>query len=192
MQQGRFIDTYNNLTLKTVSILEWTAEHCNQARYLLKTDDDMFINFPVMLRILNERKHQKRAIVGEVVRHMRPVRNETSKHYVSLTQYKEDKLPVFNAGCAYVITGDLIEEMYKAALEGIFFKLEDVYITGMVAPKLKVTHLNYPEFWNRRVVLKKCVVQRLATVQMKVKPDEEMFELWGELTNNSVICSYHN
>lgn len=41
---ANFIDSYDNLTLKTMSMLEWMKDYCNQSEYLLKTDDDMFIN----------------------------------------------------------------------------------------------------------------------------------------------------
>ena len=37
------LDTYNNLTLKTLAAFDWMLTQCPQAEYLLKTDDDMFI-----------------------------------------------------------------------------------------------------------------------------------------------------
>lgn len=153
----------------------------------------MFINLPVLLGILRERKRQKRAIIGEVVRDMKPVRIKALKHYVSHSQFKGEVLPMFTAGCAYVITGDLVHGLFKASLEKHFLKLEDVYITGMIARELKVTYLNQPEFWNRRVVPpQKCAIQRLATVQLEKKPENETFELWREVTDHSIVCAYKN
>ena len=37
------VDSYNNLTLKTLAAFDWMQTFCPQAEYLLKTDDDMFI-----------------------------------------------------------------------------------------------------------------------------------------------------
>ena len=37
------VDSYNNLTLKTLAAFDWMQTYCKQAEYLLKTDDDMFI-----------------------------------------------------------------------------------------------------------------------------------------------------
>ena len=37
-------DTYHNLTLKTVMGLKWTSIFCPQARFVMKTDDDIFVN----------------------------------------------------------------------------------------------------------------------------------------------------
>uniref|UniRef100_A0A6P7GZT9 Hexosyltransferase n=1 Tax=Diabrotica virgifera virgifera TaxID=50390 RepID=A0A6P7GZT9_DIAVI len=46
--QGNFIDNYRNLTYKHVMVLKYFVYHCPQAKYLLKTDDDVFINWPSM------------------------------------------------------------------------------------------------------------------------------------------------
>ena len=37
------LDSYNNLTLKTLAAFDWMLTFCPQTEYLLKTDDDMFI-----------------------------------------------------------------------------------------------------------------------------------------------------
>lgn len=47
-------DTYTNLTLKSIAALEWIREYCPTARYLLKTDDDMFIDIRRLLRFIDK------------------------------------------------------------------------------------------------------------------------------------------
>lgn len=47
-------DTYTNLTLKSISALEWTRQYCPWALYLLKTDDDMFIDVRRLLRFIGK------------------------------------------------------------------------------------------------------------------------------------------
>lgn len=39
-----FLDTYNNLTLKTIMAFRWVTEFCPNARYIMKTDMDAFTN----------------------------------------------------------------------------------------------------------------------------------------------------
>ncbi|XP_016118684.1 beta-1,3-galactosyltransferase 1-like, partial [Sinocyclocheilus grahami] len=39
-----FIDSYHNLTLKTLMGMRWVATFCNQAKYVMKTDSDIFVN----------------------------------------------------------------------------------------------------------------------------------------------------
>ncbi|CAG0905609.1 unnamed protein product, partial [Cyprideis torosa] len=47
--QERNVDSYQNLTLKTQSLLDWTMAYCPNAQFLLKTDDDMYINIKNLL-----------------------------------------------------------------------------------------------------------------------------------------------
>lgn len=47
--QATFLDTYRNLTLKTLSGLNWADKHCPTAQYILKTDDDVFVNVPELV-----------------------------------------------------------------------------------------------------------------------------------------------
>lgn len=47
-------DTYTNLTLKSIAALEWTRQYCPWAKYLLKTDDDMFIDIRRLLRFIDK------------------------------------------------------------------------------------------------------------------------------------------
>ena len=52
-------DTYTNLTLKTVMGLKWGAIFCPQAKYVMKTDDDIFINVPLLHRALQEERFER-------------------------------------------------------------------------------------------------------------------------------------
>lgn len=53
--QAAFQDSYRNLTLKTLSGLSWADKHCPRARYILKTDDDVFVNVPELVSELVRR-----------------------------------------------------------------------------------------------------------------------------------------
>lgn len=44
--QGNFIDSYRNMTYKHVTALKWLTYYCPNAKYMLKTDDDIFANTP--------------------------------------------------------------------------------------------------------------------------------------------------
>ncbi len=50
------IDSYDNLTLKTMATLEWIDTYCNKSKYILKTDDDMFIHVPNLLKFIRRIK----------------------------------------------------------------------------------------------------------------------------------------
>ena len=41
---GDFLDTYHNLSYKSIMGKLWVSEFCEQADFVVKTDDDMFID----------------------------------------------------------------------------------------------------------------------------------------------------
>ncbi|CAL4058828.1 unnamed protein product [Meganyctiphanes norvegica] len=45
-QATHFQDSYQNLTLKTLLMLQWSHQHCQKAQHILKIDDDVFLNAP--------------------------------------------------------------------------------------------------------------------------------------------------
>ncbi|XP_062584789.1 beta-1,3-galactosyltransferase 5-like [Saccostrea cucullata] len=123
-------ETYENLLWKSTAILRWVSRYCFRVRYLLKIDDDMFLNLP---RLLNElEKHSyTNTILGCKVSHSSPFRYPYSKWVVSREQYHKDYFPDYIAGTAYLITGDIIQKLYLATQKVPYFKFEDVYITGL-------------------------------------------------------------
>ncbi|XP_066962296.1 beta-1,3-galactosyltransferase 5-like [Macrobrachium rosenbergii] len=42
--QYDFIDSYNNLTYKTMSLLKWVVDRCPQVPFIAKIDDDVVVN----------------------------------------------------------------------------------------------------------------------------------------------------
>jgi hypothetical protein len=60
---GPFLDSYRNLTYKHVMALKWVHYHCPEARYVLKSDDDVFVHTPALQRLIaNGTFHKENAI----------------------------------------------------------------------------------------------------------------------------------
>jgi hypothetical protein len=51
LQEG-FIDTYANLTVKSLMLLKWFSQECHKVPYVLKTDDDMYINLKQLFQLV--------------------------------------------------------------------------------------------------------------------------------------------
>lgn len=168
-------------------MLEWTMLNCNETKFLLKTDDDMFINFPVLLALLGRYANKENVIIGKVAKRWQPIRNKKSYYYVSPGEFNEKYYPDFTTGPAYVMTNDVIGRIYNASMNGVFFKLEDVYLTGVVARNVSVTRVSRPEFYNSRPKkVDACTVKKYAAVHM-LKPEEVMM-LWSSLFGDSLKC----
>ena len=184
--RGRFIDSYTNLTLKTISMLEWVDTYCSEVRFVLKTDDDMFINVPRLMAFVNKHKLFKNVIFGKVAKKWKPVRAKSSKYFVSKLQYPGVFYPDFCTGPAYLMSNDVVNKLYEGALNESFLKLEDVFATGIVASKLGIKRLLANEFFNRKISYTPCNVQRGISIHM-VKYGEQ-FDLWKKLLDGKTKC----
>lgn len=184
--RGRFVDSYNNLTLKTISMLEWVDQNCPKASFVLKTDDDMFINVPKLLQFTEKKHADKRTIYGRLAKKWKPIRNKKSKYYVSLEQYKPAIFPQFTTGPAYLMTTDCVTDLYNKALNLTYLKLEDVYTTGIVAQEVNVKRILVNEFLNRRIAFNACNIKKSISLHM-IKPPEQ-FDLWKKLLDTTVKC----
>ena len=136
--QGDFVDSYHNMTLKSLFGLKIVSELCKEARYLLKSDDDMFINLPVLLRRL-DKNPLKRSIMGARMRRTKPWR--TGKWSVTYDEFPFEFFPPYIHGSSYVISSDVIRQLYEASHYVPWIPLEDVYISGILGRIVGVHHV---------------------------------------------------
>ncbi|KAI8431476.1 hypothetical protein MSG28_015992 [Choristoneura fumiferana] len=186
--EGRSVDSYSNLTLKTLSMLEWAATYCPRAPRLLKTDDDMFINVGRLLRFADapQRRNASGTVWGKVARRSRPARAPHSKYFVPPAQFPGAVFPDFATGPAYLVTADAARRLLAAAPAQRYLRLEDVFVTGVLAARLGVRRVHAPEFYNKRVAPHPCAVQRGLAIHM-VRYHEQ-FDLWRKLQDGKTKC----
>jgi beta-1,3-galactosyltransferase 1 len=78
--EERFIDSYNNLTLKSVVMLKLVSSYCaNSTKYLLKIDDDMFVNMHLIVKMLMDRNTTTGLLMGKLICGARPIKDTNSK-----------------------------------------------------------------------------------------------------------------
>ncbi|XP_041452276.1 beta-1,3-galactosyltransferase 5-like [Drosophila obscura] len=185
MIRGNFIDSYLNLTLKTISMLEWVDTHCPRVKYILKTDDDMFINVPKLLDFIDEHK-DKRTIYGRLAEEQEPERNRGSKYFVPYHQFRGAEFPKYTTGGAYLLTGDIVHELYMESLNMYYVQLEDVFTTGIVAQSLKIRRVQADEFRNVRTTFNACYIRSVISVN-KLEVHEQYY-LWRKMLDPSIKC----
>ncbi|CAK9293522.1 unnamed protein product [Gordionus sp. m RMFG-2023] len=57
--QGDFLDSYQNLTYKMIMGFKWIASRCSKADYVLKMDDDIYVDIFKLYLIINKVNHLK-------------------------------------------------------------------------------------------------------------------------------------
>ncbi|XP_069775722.1 beta-1,3-galactosyltransferase 9 [Narcine bancroftii] len=136
--QGRFADTYLNLTLKTLMVLRWATTYCPTARFLLKSDDDVFINLPALVEHLSHRDAAFQDLyLGRVHSNVPVDRDPSSLSYVSESAYPGRTFPPYCSGTAYVLSADVAHKVYVAARSMPLLNIEDVFV-GICAAKVGV------------------------------------------------------
>ncbi|KAG8147319.1 hypothetical protein E2320_022448 [Naja naja] len=142
--QAPFADTYTNLTLKTLAMLGWATTRCPTARFLLKANDDMFLNLPALVRHLQQLAGPPAAYLGYVYSHVAPIHNPHSRHYVPTLLYPEPAFPPYCVGSAYILSAPAAAAVLGAARLLPMLPVEDVFV-GLcthhagIAPR----HLNH-------------------------------------------------
>ncbi|KAJ7365035.1 hypothetical protein OS493_007676 [Desmophyllum pertusum] len=134
-----YFDHYWNQTLKIQMGFEWATRYCKFS-FLLKVDDDVFVNSAGLLSFLSKPTTPKENLyTGE--RRINPPADRARKWKVTIDEYKEKRYPDFCPGFGFVLSHDVVVKFLKAFSIVPFFRLDDVYV-GMLANKtgIKIIH----------------------------------------------------
>ncbi|MCL4151711.1 UNVERIFIED_CONTAM: hypothetical protein GTU68_048778 [Idotea baltica] len=179
-----FIDSYTNLTLKSLFILKWIEMKCPQVKYVMKTDDDMFINIPNLKKSLEDPKLPSPLLMGNLICNAHPIKNRWSKWY-SPSYMFSGKYPNYVSGTAYVFSGNMAKKLLEAAIQTPYFHLEDVYLTGICAQKLGLKAINCKGFSYLKRALNPCIYKDIISAhEVSIK---EMKKIWNMLHNQSIL-----
>lgn len=135
--QGAFADTYANLNRKTLLLLRWAAARCPAAPFLLKADDDVFVNLPALTSHLASLRPPGPLYLGRVHWWVRPDRDPRSRHHVPSALYPAAAFPLYCSGTAYVLSRAAVAAVLAAAPFVPFVAPEDVWV-GLCAQRAGV------------------------------------------------------
>jgi hypothetical protein len=133
--QEDFQDSYKNLTYKGIMSLKWASEYCSNAKYYMKTDDDVTLNlFTLLINLKKLKKNVSKSVICQVNLEgaMKVIRNPKSKWYLSSKDYKYKYFKTYCAGLAYIITFDLIRTMLSLSYHVRFIWIDDFFMSGIL------------------------------------------------------------
>ena len=142
-----FLDTYRNLTVKSLTGLYWARTYCAGAPFILKTDDDVYFNVSGLLGMLPSMAHGT-AILGAL--NPRAAVMRYGQWRVDAEQLPDEYYPPYCAGCAYLLRTEAARTIMSSFHTVPILPIEDVYVTGMVAKKTGLRCADHPLFphWN--------------------------------------------
>ncbi|XP_067676391.1 beta-1,3-galactosyltransferase 5-like [Haliotis asinina] len=158
--QGRFLDTYRNLTYKAVMGLKWISHNCRNVRNVVKIDDDVYMDLDNFFSHIYHNINSTNHILCRVLYSRHAVKvNRRGKWAVQKYQFRHyDTFPVdFCSGFAVTMTGSMIPALYKASLLVPIFWVDDVFMYGMVRGFIVTLDNLNPEFYKlKRNEILKC------------------------------------
>lgn len=141
--QGSFTDAYHNMTYKHIMAFKWFIYNCPKVRYVVKTDDDVFVNSIYLLEYLETKADQQNLLFCLKTEYIRIKRTYRSKWRVSPREYPGVYYPPYCPGFSIIYSADVVWKLYIEAQRTKYFWIDDVHVTGTLAQKanLTITHM---------------------------------------------------
>uniref|UniRef100_A0A8C8VHC3 Hexosyltransferase n=1 Tax=Pelusios castaneus TaxID=367368 RepID=A0A8C8VHC3_9SAUR len=171
---GNYQDTYRNLTLKVMHGFKWGAERCRPS-YILKTDDDCFVNTDRLPQFLLEHNTIKTGLYAGSLfsREKRQViREPSSKWFVSRQDYRPDEYPPYASGIGYILSLDAAEQILWAAEHVPPIPVEDAYV-GILAEEAGIRAKSSARFAKHNVRWRVCNYRYLMVIH-HLSPQEQV------------------
>lgn len=149
--QFPFLDTYRNLTIKSLLMLNWIQTNCNQSKFAIKVDDDMYLDIDQLFVKLSSPQFVKLSSTSSIIGFRstnavvnRIYTNPVHPQFIPSAIYKSDSWPDFLTGPIYIITQPAISKLFETGLRSLpGLCLEDVFITGFVADLADVNRVQF-------------------------------------------------
>ncbi|KAK6187335.1 hypothetical protein SNE40_005392 [Patella caerulea] len=128
-----FQDSYLNLTYKTLMGFKYVAKLCNKTKYILKTEDNMWINIVGLQSMLqNVTTDLDNAVAGACQYNAYPNGDKDSKWFASYQSFSQATYPGLCSGTGYVLKSHVLRNIYEVSKDVPLSHLEDVYISRCV------------------------------------------------------------
>ena len=140
-----YTDSYRTLSNKTIYGLRWASSRC-LPDFLLKTDDDCYVNVPNVLAHLQHSRLPQNLYTGRIFWYRLTDRDKTSDYYTSYKTYRGVMYPPYASGGGYILSGHLIPAMLNASLHHKPVPNEDAYV-GILMDAIEVLPMD-----NKRIL----------------------------------------
>ncbi len=182
--QTSIVDSWKNLTLKHVAMLDFVVHNCMDAKFYMKTDDDAYFNLTRVLELLRAVEAGGPAVAkkirGLVFRNTTIPRDPHSKYYVPYSAYNQTStFPDFCHGGGYFMQTELAARLFGQLMKSTHMPSDDAFVTGVLAKKLGIERVDVPN-WMRDFdhgVKPQDMVEKRIYGTWNIRPDS-VYEFW--------------
>ena len=138
--QGDFHDSYRNISLKALMGMKWITNYCSNVKLIIKIDDDIVADFVKFFDLLHQYESFKKTFICRIFRGnliLRDPKNCMKWCLDPSVLPGKNVYPTHCSGGLYVMTPDLPPLLYEAAKNAQFMWVDDAYLTGVLAEKVK-------------------------------------------------------
>ncbi|KAL9694076.1 hypothetical protein quinque_013361 [Culex quinquefasciatus] len=179
--------------------------------YIMKCDDDTFVNVPNLLQVLlggtvplykasipfydrntvavksakNRLVQVRRLLTGFLFCEAKPITDTSSKWYSPNYMYNKEFYPNYLSGSGYLMNLDAAKLLYRRLLTTPIFHLEDVYLTGIVADSVKLHRYHHPLFFYSSTK-DPCALRGMISQHQLGPP--ELRTAYDFVTNTTTVC----
>ena len=137
---GDIDDNYINNIIKLYMGQLWAKTFFPNAKYSLKTDDDVFVRIPRLIEYLANANFPRQFYGGARFGPIRVNRRLTGKWSISWKYFPERNFPAFNLGAFIVLSTDLLNYLFNYVQTRKPFHTDDAYIgIAMRDGKINIT-----------------------------------------------------
>ncbi|CAH1795167.1 unnamed protein product [Owenia fusiformis] len=181
--QGDILEDYRNLTHKSLLALGWVTESCSTVNFIVKSDDDTFINIPFLVKTLKKQINEN-VLIGALNPHSKVPRQGLWK--TTRREWPGDYFPPYCSGVAYAMSTRTAMKLMETPSVPLIH-LEDVYITGILAKAASIEPKGVEgfSFWISNQLNVCDIVQDKILTSHHITP-HTMHDIWSQLKNKSV------
>lgn len=167
-------------------LLKWFSKSCENVSYVMKTDDDVYINLKNLHTLANKTK-KTNLLVGSLICGAIPIRDPLDKYFSPKYMYAKQHYPNYLSGTAYLMSQSITTKLYEVALKTSVFHMEDVFITGILAQSVGIQPEDNMGFsWKKRKATP-CLYTQIISSHHLAK--DEMKEMYGKVKQKQDKCS---
>lgn len=191
--QGNFYDAYRNMTYKHTMALKWFVYNCPKLKYLIKTDDDVFVNTPAVYDLLEAGFNDERNLIFCYrIEEARIKRTYRSKWRVSTKEFRGWYYPPYCPGFSIIYSRDVVMQLYREAQQTPYFWIDDVHITGTLTQHLNLTITTFGKYYMNETELNEMINGKVHLLDVEpiflfAEPnlhEEQIRELWTIIDNS--------
>ncbi|XP_076117481.1 uncharacterized protein LOC143085162 isoform X2 [Mytilus galloprovincialis] len=140
--QTDFEDNQRNLSYKVLTFLQWVVDFCSSPvpRYIVKVDDDFFVNpFMLVEEFISEVWEKENFVACHYKENSHVVRTKNSKWNIPESAYPikdPDVFPKTCSGYTAIFPGDLVPVLRSISVDTPFIPVDDAYLFSVMFEKL--------------------------------------------------------